>query len=132
MGKTFALKIVTPSHDVYNGKAEKLFLKNASGELEILAGHENMITNTIPYVTRFFDDQGKEQKLFVSSSVVYVSDGTVTICTDAAEFPEDIDFERAEKAKDRASEKLKNAKDYEKTIYDLALARAIERLKLRK
>ena len=132
MGKTFALKIVTPSHDVYDGNAEKIFLKNSSGELEILANHENMITSTVPYITRFLDDKGTEQKLFISSAIVYVSDGNVTVCTDAAEFPEDIDSDRAEKAKDRAEEKLKNAEDYERKIYNLALARAVERLKLKK
>ncbi|MBE6071229.1 MAG: ATP synthase F1 subunit epsilon [Clostridium butyricum] len=132
MGKTFALKIVTPSHDVYNGNIEKLFLKNTSGELEVLANHEDMITSTVPYIMKFLDSDGEEQRLFVSSAIVYVYQGNVTICTDAAEFPEDIDFERAEKAKSRAEERLQNAEEYDKQRYTLSLARAIERLKLKK
>lgn len=132
MGKTFALKIITPSHDVYNGDVEKLFLKNVYGEFEILANHENMITSTIPYITKFLDSDGKEEKLFVSSAIVYIYQGNVTICTDAAEFPEDIDFERAKKAKIRAEERLKKAEEYDKQRYSLSLMRAIERLKLNK
>ena len=69
-----------------------------------------MITSTVPYITRFLDDKGTEQKLFISSAIVYVSDGNVTVCTDAAEFPEDIDFDRAEKAKDREKKNLKMLK----------------------
>lgn len=132
MASTFLLKIITPNKDVYEGQVGKVFLKNDDGELEVLANHENMITTTIPSVTKFIDGQGVTKELFISTAVVSVTKGAMTICSDAAEFPEEIDFIRAEKAKERAAEKLKEPDKYDKVRDQLSLLRACERLKLRK
>lgn len=132
MASTFLLKITTPNKDVYEGQVEKVFLKNDYGELEVLANHENMITTTIPSVTKFIDYQGVTKELFISTAVVNVTKDVMTICSDAAEFPEEIDFVRAEKAKERAAEKLKEPDKYDKVRDQLSLLRACERLKLRK
>ncbi|MDO5516611.1 MAG: ATP synthase F1 subunit epsilon [Clostridium sp.] len=132
MANTFLLKIVTPSHDVYDGDVQKIFLKNADGELEILANHEKMIMSTVPYVSTFVDSNGDKKELFISTSVVKVSRDEVVICSDAAEFAEDIDFERAEAAKKRAEERLKSPDIYDKELDRLSYLRAIERLKLKK
>lgn len=132
MANTFLLRIVTPSHDVYNGDVQKIFLKNADGELEILANHEKMIMSTIPHVSSFVDEQGNKKELFISTSVVKVSRDEVVICSDAAEFAEDIDFERAEAAKKRAEERLKSPDIYDKELDRLSYLRAVERLKLKK
>lgn len=132
MANTFLLKIVTPSHDVYNGDIQKLFLKNSEGELEILANHENMIMSTVPYVSSFIDSNGDKKELFISTSIVKVSKNEVVICSDAAEFAEDIDFERAEAAKKRAEERLKSPDIYDRELDKLSYLRAVERLKLKK
>ena len=132
MANTFALRIVTPSHDVYNGEVEKILLKNADGQFEILAHHERMITSTVPYVSTFVDSDGNKKEIFISTSVVKVSPDEVVICSDAAEFAEDIDFERAEAAKKRAEERLKSPDIYDKELDKLSYLRAVERLKLKK
>lgn len=132
MASTFLLKIITPNKDVYEGQVEKVFLKNDDGDLEVLANHENMITTIIPSVTKFIDDKGSARELFISTAVVNVTKDGMTICSDAAEFPEEIDFIRAEKAKKRAEEKLKEPEKYDKIRDQLSLLRACERLKLRK
>lgn len=132
MANTFLLKIVTPSHDVYDGDVQKIFLKNADGELEILVNHEKMIMSTVPYVSTFVDKSGDKKELFISTSIVKVSKDEVVICSDAAEFAEDIDFERAEAAKKRAEERLQSPDIYDKELDRLSYLRAVERLKLKK
>ena len=132
MANSFLLRIVTPSHDVYNGDVQKIFLKNADGELEILANHEKMIMSTIPHLSSLIDEQGNKKELFISTSVVKVSRDEVVICSDAAELAEDIDFERAEAAKQRAEERLKSPDIYDKELDRLSYLRAVERLKLKK
>ena len=131
MANSFLLKIVTPSHDVYEGLVQRVFLKNADGELAVLANHENMITSTVPNVTRFIDDKGESHELFVSTAIVNVAKGEVTICSDAAEFAKDIDFERAERAKKRAEEKMQSPDIFDIGRVKLASLRANERLKLK-
>ena len=131
MANSFLLKIVTPSHDVFEGPVQRVFLKNVDGEFEILANHENMITSTVPNAARFVDDKGEERKLFISTAIVNVIKGEVVVCSDAAEFAADIDFERAEKAKKRAEEKMKSPENFDMDRVKLALLRATERLKLK-
>ncbi|MBW6408890.1 ATP synthase F1 subunit epsilon [Clostridium weizhouense] len=132
MPNTFLLKIVTPTHDVYNGEVQKVFLKNAGGNLEILANHAEMITSTIPSIVKINNAEGEVEEVFVSTAIVNVDSDGLTICSDAAEKQEDIDFERAEKAKVRAERRLKESNKYNKERAELALLRAVERIKLKK
>ena len=131
MANSFLLRIVTPSHDVYEGLVQRVFLKNYDGEFEVLANHENMITSTVPNIARFVDDKGETHRLFISTAIVNVVKGEVIICSDAAEFAEDIDFDRAEAAKKRAEEKIMSPDIFDKERVKLALLRANERLKLK-
>lgn len=132
MASTFLLKIITPGHEVYNGEVEKVFLKNADGDFEVLANHENMIASTIPCIAKFKDSQGIEDELFISTSIVHVTENQMTICSDAAEFEVDIDEARAEQAKIRAENRIKNADGHNRQRIQSALLRAKERLKLKK
>lgn len=132
MANTFLLRIVTPSHVVYTGDVQKILLRSSDGQFEILANHERMITSTVPYVSTFVDKDGNKKELFISTSVVKVASDEVVICSDAAEFEDEIDFKRAEAAKNRAEERLKSQEIYDIELEKLALLRAVERLKLKK
>jgi F-type H+-transporting ATPase subunit epsilon len=132
MANTFLLKIITPNHEVYTGEVEKVFLKNADGEFAVLANHENMITSTIPCIVKFKDSQGIEDQLFVSTSIVHIAGNEMTICSDAAEFEEDIDEQRAQEAMKRAKKRLEEADNFNKDRAESALLRAKQRLILKK
>ncbi|OOM71050.1 ATP synthase epsilon chain [Clostridium puniceum] len=132
MANTFLLTVTTPSHEVYNGEVEKVFLKNADGDFEVLANHENMIASTVPCIARFKDAKGAEEELFISTSIVHISKNTMTICSDAAEFEDDIDVERANEAMQRAKKRLEEADKYNKDRAESALFRATQRLRLKK
>ena len=132
MANTFLLTVTTPSHEVYNGEVEKVFLKNTDGDFEILANHENMIASTVPCIAKFKDAKGVDNELFISASIVHISENTMTICSDAAEFEEDIDEQRANEAMHRAKKRLEEADKYNKFRAESALHRATQRLKLKK
>ncbi|WP_244833686.1 ATP synthase F1 subunit epsilon [Clostridium sp. BJN0001] len=131
MSDTFELNIITPRKDVFSGRVKRIFLNGSNGNFEILPQHAPMIAATVPYVVKFEDEEGKFVKLFVSSGIVNVENDRVVLSTDAAEFPKDIDFKRAEKAKDRALKRLEEPDKYDVKIFKLALLRANERLKLK-
>ncbi|WP_160687236.1 ATP synthase F1 subunit epsilon [Clostridium sp. C2-6-12] len=132
MANTFLLTVTTPSHEVYTGEVEKVFLKNIDGDFEVLANHENMIASTIPCIARFKDAQGAEDELFISTSIVYINENKMTICSDAAEFEEDIDIQRAEESMQRAKKRLSEAERYNRERAESALLRATQRIKLKK
>ncbi len=132
MASTFLLKIITPNREVYNGEVEKVFLKSADGDFEILANHENMITSTIPCIAKFKDSKEIQDELFISTSIVHIIENEMTICSDAAEFEEDIDEERAIQSKIRAENRLKNSDNHDRERIQSALLRAKQRLKLKR
>ena len=132
MANTFLLKIVTPSHEVYNGEVEKVLLKASDGEFEVLANHANLISSTIPCIAKFKDADGNDNELFISRSLVQVSNNEMTISSDAAESREEIDEARAEEAMRRAEDRLKDPDRYNKHRAELALLRAKHRLMLKK
>ena len=132
MANTFLLTVTTPSHEVYNGEVEKVFLKNTDGDFEVLANHENMIASTVPCIAKFKDAKGVDDELFISASIVHISENKMTICSDAAEFEEDIDEERAQEAMQRAKKRLEAADKFNKFRAESALHRATQRLKLKK
>jgi F-type H+-transporting ATPase subunit epsilon len=132
MANTFLLKIITPGNEAYNGEVEKLTLKSADGEFQILAHHQNMIASTVPCIATFTDAKGNDEELFISKSIVQINNNEVTLSSDAAEFEEDIDESRAEEALSRAENRLKETGIYNKQRAESALLRAKERLKLKK
>lgn len=131
MSKTFVLKILTPEKTLLSEDVEKVFTKTPEGSIEFLYGHEPMIISTVSCVTRFVDANGNENKLFTSQGVVNIEKEKVVFCLDAAEFPEDIDLERAKKAKERAEKKLKEGSFEDKEIIRGCLERANLRIKLK-
>jgi F-type H+-transporting ATPase subunit epsilon len=132
MANTFLLKIVTPSHEVYNGEVEKVLLRSVDGEFEVLANHGNLIASTIPCIAKFKDAKGNDDELFISRALVQVGNNEMIISSDAAEFEEDIDEERAEEAMRRAEDRLKNPDRYNKHRAEVALLRAKQRLTLKR
>ncbi len=70
---------------------------------------------------------------FVAGGFAEVADNKITILAQAAELAENIDVERAEKAKARAEERLQNAKHQDGIDIvraENAMKRAIMRLKI--
>lgn len=131
MANSFLLKIVTPSRDVYNGMVQRVLLRNSDGEFEVLANHGDMITSTVPNIAKFVDENGESFEVFISTAIVNVIKDEVIICSDAVEFADDIDLERAEKAKKRAEEKILSPDLYDKERVKLSLLRATERIRLK-
>lgn len=132
MANTFLLKIVTPDHEVYNGEVEKISLKSIDGGFEVYANHANMIASTIPCIAKFKDAKGEEDEIFISKSLVQINNNEMLISSDAAEFEEDIDEQRAEEALRRAENRLKDPDKYNKGRAEAALFRAKQRILLKK
>ena len=131
MAKTFILKILTSSKMVVNEEVEKVFVNTINGMVEFLPNHAPIIMSTVPSVTVFYDKVGNKKELFTSRGVINLSNNEIMFCSDAAEFAKDIDFERAEKAKKRAEEKMLSPDIFDKERVKLALLRANERIKLK-
>jgi F-type H+-transporting ATPase subunit epsilon len=132
MADTIELEIVTPERQVVKDQAEEIQIPGRNGYLGILPGHAPLITElAVGEIT--YTKAGNATRLAVAWGFAEVLPGRVTILAEAAELAEDIDVPRAEAARDRAQQQLKDAEDsagYEHA--SLALARAEARLAVAK
>jgi len=132
MANTFQLEIVTPSRLLAKDAAEEAQIPGVSGYLGILPGHTPLITELAVGVLTY-KASGATHTLSVAWGFMEVLPDKVTILAEAAERPQEIDVERAQKAKDRAEQRLKsNDLQVDYTRAEDALQRADTRLNVAK
>ncbi len=129
--RTINLQIVTVERKIYEDKVDFVALPTPDGEIGILPDH-------IPLVSVLSEGELKIKKgertdfLACSGGFVRIHPDSVLVLADAAERAEEIDIERAEKARNKAIETMKMTK-VEKPEYAVAAAalrRSIIRLKV--
>jgi F-type H+-transporting ATPase subunit epsilon len=128
MADTFQLEIVTPIKLLVKDAAEEAQVPGLSGYLGILPGHAPLITELAVGVITY-KAGGATHTLSLAWGFMEVLPRKVTILAEAAEHPHEIDVERAQKAKDRAEQRLKsNDPQIDYTRAEHALQRAETRL----
>jgi F-type H+-transporting ATPase subunit epsilon len=129
--KTINVSVVTPDGSVYESDVEMVSTKAQSGELGILAGHIPMVAPLQIGVVRLINGASTDF-VAVSGGFLEVRPDKVTILAQSAERSNEIDAERALRAKERAEKRLREAQqanvDFKRA--ELALQRAINRLSI--
>jgi len=130
---TMQVDIVTPERKVFEGQATMVIARGIEGELGILPGHTPLVTPL--KIGALQVKEGTTDRLIaISGGFLEVRPDKVTVLAETAELPEEIDIDRAQQAKERAEKRLAELKkgDVEFEINERALARAINRLQVRK
>lgn len=91
---------------VYSGEAEIVVLPGMAGQMGILPHHSPVLT-ALNYGIITVRKKSEELHFTVAGGIAEVLPEKITILADAAENVEEIDIERAVKAKERAEERLK-------------------------
>ena len=130
------LEIVSPDRVVYSDDIAMLIVRSTGGELGILPHHAPLVTGLLPHAMHVkFPD--REELIAVSGGFMEVQPEKITVLDSAAEEPIDIDINRAQRAYQRAKERIdafrKGTTTAEQKTIDLeraeaALRRAIARL----
>jgi F-type H+-transporting ATPase subunit epsilon len=130
MADSFQLEIVTPDKLVVKDSAEEMQIPGKNGYLGILPGHAPLITELA--VGQISYRNGSETRfLCVAWGFAEVLPDKVTILAETAERAEDVDCNRAQKAKERAEQRLaSNDPDVDVQRAQGALARAVTRLEV--
>ena len=99
------LEIVTPDRALVRETVDEVVVPGAEGDFGVLPGHTPLLATL--RVGEIWYRQGSEKHyLVVAFGFVEVLPERVTVLAQVAERPEDIDIERAERAKKRAEERL--------------------------
>jgi F-type H+-transporting ATPase subunit epsilon len=108
-----------------------LIAPGSEGQLAILPRHAPLMT-TLDYGALTFRRGMQEEDFAISGGFMEVRNNRVTILADAAEAAEEIDIARAERARERASEALRRAREQgERDVELAALQAALQRSLLR-
>lgn len=129
MAANFLLEVVSPQRLVLSQEVEEITAPGAEGEFGVLPGHTPFFTTL--KIGEVMYRAGKEEKhMAVTWGFVEVLHDRVTILAEAAELPQEIDQERAKRAKERAEKRLKqfSPEDMEYYYSVAALERAMNRL----
>jgi F-type H+-transporting ATPase subunit epsilon len=105
MADSFQLEIVTPEKKVVDEKAEEVQIPGKNGYLGVLPGHAPLITELAVGEIKYRTGSAEEH-LAVAWGFAEVLPDKVTILAETAERPNEIDVERARKAKERAEKRL--------------------------
>ncbi len=130
MSATMTLDILTPERSVCCVETEIVIARALDGELGILPNHAPLVVALDIAPLRYRKD-GVEHFVAVASGFMEVKDNRVSILTPSAETESEIDFVRAESAKERAERRLaEHAPETDVRRAELALRRALMRLKI--
>jgi F-type H+-transporting ATPase subunit epsilon len=131
MASTFRTRILTPDRLLLDDEVTSLVACGRDGYFGILAHHAPLIASLVPGKLTIKDRDECERCYCMSGGLLEVANNEVKILADSAEMPEEIDYERACRAEERARERLGflgEGIDLERALQ--ALLRAVNRKKI--
>lgn len=129
-GKPFDLEIITPEGLEFEGRVESVTVPGAMGRFQVLYNHAPIISELEIGVIKFNDSRDNETMYATSGGFVQVLNNKVSIIVETAEESGSIDVQRALAAKKRAEEELRRSDRLSQQKAQLALERAINRLRV--
>ena len=100
MANKVHLEVITPSKIFFSGDVEMVIVKTMLGEEGFMAHHSHACKLIVPSCLKLKLGSGKGEykRAAIAGGFIDVKD-KIVIFTDAAEWPEDIDLERAKETK---------------------------------
>src|SRR4030067_3418176 len=127
----FFLDVVTLKKVVFSEPIESVIAPGTAGHFGIIAGHTPFVSSLQTGITKITKANGEKFNLSTSGGFLMTDGKKVILLAESAGGPEEIDVNRAQRAKERAEKRLagKNP-DTDIDRARTALLRAINRLKL--
>lgn len=128
--KLFSLKILASDRVFYEGKCKMIIVPAMDGQLGIMANHGDLVAALDVGEIRIQKEDDTWERALIGTGIMQDINNRVTILTEFAEHPEEIDVKRASEARERAEEQLRQKQSIQEYHQSkAALARAIARLK---
>ena len=126
--KKMTLEVVNPYEVFYEGRIERIVIPTLDGQYGIMPGHAPVVIAVTPGIARFECD-GESQTFAISEGFAEIGQHAVIIVCNAAEWPSEIDTERAKSALERAQARYNSVTSTEEQR--LYARHAIKRAKTR-
>jgi len=106
MAVLFPFEVHTPYRPFYSGLVEAIVLTLIDGEVGVYANHTAFTAPVVPCLLKIKDKDGNWKIAFTAEGILEVKEHKTVLISEAAEWPEEIDIERAKNAKERAENTL--------------------------
>lgn len=128
MAEKFKLTIVTPDREFFNEEAEMVEFNTTEGEIGVYAGHAPLTVIVKPGILTI--TQGETvRNAALHAGFVQILPEEITILAEIIEWPEEIDKQRAEEAKQRAEGRIaERSANIDLDRAQAALMRAVARI----
>ena len=124
----FELKMIEPDGMFFEGEGEFLEFTSVEGQMGVYKNHIPLTTILEPCVVKIYAN-GEIKKAAVLGGFIEIQKERITILAEDANWPEEIDVERAEAAKQRAEERLSKRESGTDIVRaEAALKRAVARI----
>jgi F-type H+-transporting ATPase subunit epsilon len=132
MADLFKLQIITPERKFYEGEASMVELTTTEGEIGVYRGHIPMTAIVAPGVLKIHEAGGIKEAALMFGFLEILPE-KIVIMAEVAEWPEEIDINRAQEAKVRAERRLKEQSgEIDIVRAETALKKALVRISLTK
>lgn len=134
----FQLMILTPEGKIRQVNLRRISIPTSDGIRTILANHMDLVASTDIGHVHLIDVEDGSNQIIEKKVTIAVSEGIFSFADNQGrlfvrtfEFPDEIDYSRAQRAKERAQERLK-IKEHTQQHHEaeLALKRALSRLSI--
>jgi len=102
---TFVLQIIAPDRIFYEGEVKMVEMVTSEGEIGVLKGHIPMTNILKPGIINIIEEDVEKQAA-LHEGFVEILQEKVTVLAEIAEWPDEIDINRANEAKIRAERRL--------------------------
>jgi F-type H+-transporting ATPase subunit epsilon len=133
MADHIQLTIVAPDRTLFKGMVEEVYAPGLIGEFGVLEGHAPYFTEVDPGEVRF-KTGGQEKFAAVAEGFAEVAADKVTLLVEAAEYPEELDVEKAAQYLKKAEEQIAGMSLFDAgyRFRELRVKRALNRLAVAK
>ena len=124
----FDIEIITPDRVFYKGETDFLEFNTQNGEIGVYKNHIPLTTVLAPGIVTIHN--GDEEKIAaIHSGFAEILGDKVTFLAELAEWPDEIDIDRAQAAKERAEQRLSNhTAEIDEKRAEFALRKALIRI----
>ena len=109
MAELFTFEVHTPYRLFYKAKVEAISVTLEDGEIGVYAHHAAVTAQVKACLVKIKEKDGQWKTGFISEGILEVAGGKTVLMVDSAEWPDEINHERALEAKRKAEEILKNS-----------------------
>lgn len=132
MADMMRVRVITPEREFYSGEASMVEFTTTEGDIGVYKAHIPLTVIVAPGILTIHEAEGNREAALMSGFAQILPD-QVTILAEVVEWPEEIDYRRAEMAKERAEKKLRErGASIDVARAEAALKRALVRLDTRK